>query len=698
MATIKCTVQRSSYYEVYFEYSYTQDKAKAETALTHALKLKQLTNSYDFDTVADVTVSYVVAGKTFSKTARINIDDKGNKGYTITLASGTSTIVHNSSTGVGSFTVSVDTKIESGGYGPGTIKLASTSVPLPTIYRASVPRVDKTSVRMGGSLTIYTDRKSSDFRHTINYAFGGATGTIKTDVGASWVWNVPDLAAKCNNAFSGTATITCITYNGSTKVGEETCTVTLTVPEATTPVFTNDDVIIGSSNPIQTKAGSANFSHVISYYFNGKSGYVNEDKLKSGIVWQTPADLAKAITSDSDTGSITCTTYNGTYAVGTITVDFTGVVPDTETFKPKITTFSITPYGSLPAAFSGLYIQGKTGVAAGFTASSTYSTIDQYKLTVDGRNFFGNPVSSSAFTRDGNLTVTGTVTDKRGFSKTTSKDVTVYPYSKPALQPSSGYSAIVCERSDQDGTPNDAGTYLHIKCRMKYSPVTVNGVQKNFCSLKYQYKVAGGSWSSEKTLVENTSAAEYEGNLLDVVSQTDKSYTIRLIVVDTIGSREAYEFPIPTADVTMHLGEGGYGVAFGKYSEATPDDKMVELAGDWSLVMDGSAVADFVVEQGTSGNWAYRKWASGKAECWGKFEVTAMITEKWGSLYIDRIDGFSLPSIFSHAPICVASSNAMVANNGDPTTSKTQPILLINPNTREGTLHTIQFVVYGRWK
>ena len=26
---------------------------------------------------------------------------------------------------------------------------------------------------------------------------------------------------------------------------------------------------------------------------------------------------------------------------------------------------------------------------------------------------------------------------------------------------------------------------------------------------------------------------------------------------------------------------------------------------------------DYVVEQGTSGIWTYRKWNSGKAECWG---------------------------------------------------------------------------------
>ena len=102
MAKIQCTVQRSSWYKVYFEYSYTQDKVNAKTTVTHALKLEQLTDYNDFNTLRSVTMSYKVAGTTFSKTGVINIDDKGNTGYTITLASGTSTITHNSTAKLGS--------------------------------------------------------------------------------------------------------------------------------------------------------------------------------------------------------------------------------------------------------------------------------------------------------------------------------------------------------------------------------------------------------------------------------------------------------------------------------------------------------------------------------------------------------------------------------------------------------------------
>ena len=312
MATIKCTVQRSSWYEVYFEYSYTQNTVNATTSLTHSLKLKQLTDSYDFDTVGSVTVGYTVAGAYFSKSGQINIDDKGDKGYTITLASGTSTITHNSSTGVGSFTVSVDTSIDSGGWGPGTIKLSSQSVALPTIYRASVPTVSASSVQMGGYLTISTNSKSSSFTHTLQYTFGGTTATFATGVGSSYAWKVPDLASKCNNATSGTATITCITYNGSTPVGTNTCPVTLTVPSNSTPSFSASSVVMGSPVAVYTNRGSTNFTHTLEFVFDGVT--VDTKKGVGESTTFTPTlDLAKKIpSSTSGTVTVKCTTYNGT--------------------------------------------------------------------------------------------------------------------------------------------------------------------------------------------------------------------------------------------------------------------------------------------------------------------------------------------------------------------------------------------------
>lgn len=519
----------------------------------------------------------------------------------------------------------------------------SFSISLPTIARASVPTLSASSVKMGNTLTITTNRKSDSFTHTLKYTFGGETVTFATGVGASYGWTVPDLASKINNATSGSMTITCVTYNGSTTVGTKTVNLTVNVPDATTPTFPNGNVIIGTSNPITTSAGSTNFTHLITYSFNGKTGKVNEEKKKSGIVWNTPYALASAIPSKPDgEGTITCTTYNGTAVVGSKTVSFKGIVPEDSVTRPTFTeaNFVLTPSGSIPSTFSGLYIQGKTGVKASFTASSTYSTIASYKLSADGRVYTGNPATSQALTTASNIEVTGTVYDARGYYTSRSKTITVHPYFAPSIEPHSGDSSIICERSNSSGEPSDSGTYLHIRAKRKYAPVIVNGTQKNTCRIQYRYKVEGGSWGQAVNILpgSDTTTDEVDVVLNDIVTQTDKSYLVKLEIVDTMGAVIPYDFPVGTDKVTLHLKKGGLGAAFGKYSEI---DNRLECAWDFEVEGDtyrkgnvyhkaeGSEewlLQDHIMEQGKSGIWTYRKWQSGVAECWAVCKVNPSST------------------------------------------------------------------------
>lgn len=48
----------------------------------------------------------------------------------------------------------------------------------------------------------------------------------------------------------------------------------------------------------------------------------------------------------------------------------------------------------------------------------------------------------------------------------------------------------------------------------------------------------------------------------------------------------------------------------------------------------GSSSADTIIEQGTTGKWTWRKWASGVAEMWARFDTDKLtVDEAWGSLY-----------------------------------------------------------------
>lgn len=65
----------------------------------------------------------------------------------------------------------------------------------------------------------------------------------------------------------------------------------------------------------------------------------------------------------------------------------------------------------------------------------------------------------------------------------------------------------------------------------------------------------------------------------------------------------------------------------------------------------GSAVAE-VVESGTSGDWHYRKWSDGTAECWGTHEWNITGWTSWGSTYYSTSSSaISYPSgLFNATP------------------------------------------------
>ena len=460
----------------------------------------------------------------------------------------------------------------------------SFEITLPTIARASVPTA-ASSAKMGSTLTINTNRKSTSFTHTLKYTFGGTTATIATGVGGSYAWKVPDLAAKCNNALSGTCTITCITYSGSTKVGEKTINVTLNVPSESVPTLSATTVAMGNALTVYTNRASANFKHKISYSFNGATGDISTSATTSAS-WNVSINLAKQIKDKpSGTGTITCITYNGTKQVGTAkTVQFTATVPNNSTTQPTLSVFNLTPSGTVPSAFSGLYIQGKTGVKASYTATSTYSTVSSYQMTVDSKTYGGNPATSVAFASSGSKTVKGTVTDARGYYTQDSETILVMPYGKPTVVPYKGERTVICERCTSDGALSDSGMYLRIKAGRFYYKVMSDEIQKNFCSLGYRYKVSSAtSYSSDVILIADDGKHNHPDGTV-VVSTSDNndeidvaipgivesittSYDVQIFVKDTMGETDTFTVRVPTAGTDFHLREGGDGAGFGKYAE-----------------------------------------------------------------------------------------------------------------------------------
>ena len=170
----------------------------------------------------------------------------GSYGFTHTFAANVTTrlytrtfnVTHNADgTGSVSASASFNTHVSSGTvYG-------SASRTLPKIARASTPTVSG-ATQLGSTMTINTNRASSNFTHTLTWSWAGNSGTIATGVGASATWtpSIATFAPYLTTAASSTCTITCVTYQGSTTIGTKTTSFTLSIPSSVVPTLSSSSV------------------------------------------------------------------------------------------------------------------------------------------------------------------------------------------------------------------------------------------------------------------------------------------------------------------------------------------------------------------------------------------------------------------------------------------------------------------------
>jgi hypothetical protein len=455
------------------------------------------------------------------------------------------------------------------------------------------------------------------------------------------------------------------------------------------------------------------------------------------VAWTIPGYFAYSIPNNTTgTGTIYVDTYNGTTKIGTKSVSFTANVYD---YVVDITDLTLTGNKLL----SGAYVQGKSTVTAETTAETMYgASIKSYSYSIDGKTYTGQKVTSSALS-NGNKTVTVTVTDTRGKTATlTSSAFTVYAYAKPTI------TEFTLERQSNGTTviATVKGTISAINNKnAKTVTVTLDGVTQTITSSAY---TINGTTTFTNVDTDNT---------LTATAKLTDSYTST--------SKEAV---LPTVAVTMDFHYSGKGVAFGKVAERENElevnwhlncKKNVTITYDGGIgalslerpnttnavgigfknqngvlgyfgmigspdsgmcrwnpardtryeILDTGFVKDYVVEQGTSDIWTYRKWNSGIAECWGIYTMTSACTKTWGALYYSDTlcPRINYPFTFKSRPqetvFCRGDSVSAWAypeggGIGMNTTTQTGQYGFLRPTTMTAAQVRYEFTVVGKWK
>lgn len=223
-------------WQLRLDYTVTQNVAANQSTVSMTLYLyANTTGSYNQE---DNSAYYVIQG------SRVYAKYSYNSPAWYTLGSRSVVIGHDAD-GSKKVTLSGEWVSNAGSSWTPDRLTVSGSVTLPTIPRASVPTAESSTVELGKSVKIYTNRKSNTYYHRIGVKFGSYThwgkDVFDDDIAQNWFLFTPplSLASQIPNAASGECTIYLRTYSSAaatTQVGStQEMKLTLTVPSSLGP-------------------------------------------------------------------------------------------------------------------------------------------------------------------------------------------------------------------------------------------------------------------------------------------------------------------------------------------------------------------------------------------------------------------------------------------------------------------------------
>lgn len=155
--------------------------------------------------------------------------------------------------------------------------------------------------------------------------------------------------------------------------------------------------------------------------------------------------------------------------------------------------------------------------------------------------------------------------------------------------------------------------------------------------------------------------------------------------------------------------ESTNGVVIEGYTSKATFDSGIHLSCADGVYISGYSngykgyIKDWIVEEGTSGIWKYRKWASGNAECWAAEHKKSLgMTGGFGNVYIANAGIVSLPFTFSAVPrvfVDADNNNAgMVAwTSVYQRTTTNFGYFAVSASSKTADLY-VSYTVKGLWK
>lgn len=330
-----------------------------------------------------------------------------------------------------------------------------------------------------------------------------------------------------------------------------------TIPKASSLTASN-----GTLNTAQTltiNRATSTFKHRIQYTCGSASGYVagssSEFTTSTSITWTPPLSLASQNTAGTSVSiKLTLTTYtsDGT-AVGTSTKTISCSIPSS--VKPTCAISVSDPTGY--ATTYGNPVKGLSKFNVVVTPTISYgSAISSYSTTVNGSKYTTASFTTDVLKSSGTLTVSSTVTDKRGRTGSASQSLTVLNYTAPSI------SKLTVGRCNSDGTANDQGAY--VKVTFSAAVTSLNSKNTATYTLKYKKSTDANFTTVSLTDIKNSYTVTDKTRIF--AADTGSSYVVEVEVQDNHGSA-ARATTASTAFTLIDFGADGTRIGLGKIAE-----------------------------------------------------------------------------------------------------------------------------------
>lgn len=497
----------------------------------------------------------------------------------------------------------------------------------------------------------------------------------------------------------------------------ETVTLT-TIPRASTATTSGDT--LGKTLAITIKRASSSFTHKLYYTCGSVKDQLIAENVGTSYSWNAPPVSLAQQAPNAETVALTLTvkTYNGSTYVGAWSTSVKLAVPST--VVPSMSVAISDPTG-VSDTYGG-YVQLRSKVKVDITASGVQgSTIKSYSIKV-GSIYAATSASGTTdyLPVSGELAVSCAVTDSRGRTTTKTQSITVLAYSKPAI------TAISAARCNANGTANRAGTYG----KVTFSGAITSLSAKNTATYAVQYREVG---AEDWTTAGRPAAGNYDPTDISAVFAADKSkrYEVRVVATDAFESIGSTLRDLPAAYALYHLAKHLLSMGIGRLCDKLNAlqvgldayfDRDVQIDGVLTLG-DGLSAAlpvdsggtgvttleelrqalginDYIVEQGTDGNWTYQKYASGYADLWWRGNVKPTSYTAVGSMVYTNIISLPMPfGVTGNVVITGTVQNLHIISNTDWSYSgKTVSFRLQRGASMTLGNQTVSLRVVGKWQ